>query len=856
MYIRNRSGNIMVLVLVFIAVMGFSLSSMIDYTLSQKRQTVRTDHILELKFALDSTVDFVLFGLKQKYCFNNNLMSDTKCDMTHTGSTERLIMSQEQTTFLVVAGKISSAQADTLRLAKISRDLDIGNVTPAHPLYSILSTIKQQPDLADIKFVHVDIERRDSPFLPRSGNEVYLSVTVSLNKTANGGSTLTVGNQKLMVASNLVIYPREIGSFALLIPRDMYVGSNAAPAFGDSHFFSAASKDQFSGSQGLLFTSPVFVNRDIILNSTGYSPVTFAERVYMGSGKVLSGSSPFKPASNGADGQRYWRDVTSFGGFLKGLENDGALDAGLNAYIGNTVGAPPPSNDLMSRCIDRNLSQSDLSKILNSSLTLQTAASGAGFTYLLKLTNSEFEGQDTTPKRDTSHWGSGSLNVNNPGKYQKTIIDLTLKVGGLSTTFSLSKMTDSNSTVQVGSPQYEGKLRAALSAATKALEDALAKQNDPDAGGSAANIQALRAAVLAAQDKLDKYLYAVAHPPVISISTNPVARSAGDSKSKVNFSVTVSNPSSLIGPNGEIVSPEVSMKAYDNSYLEGGFIGNRWDSWRRNNGTRFTENQKLARTLDFTINPTNSQVTAPAGVTPATGADYEDLGDQCMSARDALESQAFGMADANVSFASSTRNSWNFAGTGSETAATKSDPLISSITFDGSNAVFGAGNATFQVRSIVGTCTIKASANFVTGFFACDKLVIEQRNRPLRIIATIIAGSVNIHPSAYQSGIVWSSIYHPQAVQELRKDGILKRISNGGACVKSTSSPIWNPVPSIQEVADRMTCNVISLRAKADPFQWTSIDPDCGMLAGNSNMVCKKRLVRFFIVEQSREDAR
>jgi len=260
--------------------------------------------------------------------------------------------------------------------------------------------------------------------------------------------------------------------------------------------------------------------------------------------------------------------------------------------------------------------------------------------------------------------------------------------------------------------------------------------------------------------------------------------------------------------------------------------------------------------LDFTINANNAAVNAPSGIAPALAADYEDLGDKCMAARDALESQAFGMADANVSFANSTRNSWNFAGTGSELPETKTDPLVNSITFDGSNAVAGAKNSSFQVRSIVGTCTIKASANFVTGFFACNKLVIEQRTSPLRIIATFIAGNVLIHPSAYTAGIVWSSIYHPQAMLELRTEGILKRVSSAAPCSDVANTPIWNPVPSIQEVADRMTCNVITLRSKADPFQWTSVDPDCGMLPGNSNMTCKKRLVRFFIVEQSREEVR
>src|SRR5207253_6601387 len=132
-----------------------------------------------------------------------------------------------------------------------------------------------------------------------------------------------VSNQKMKVISRLVIYPREVGSFALMVPRDLHIGStNTAPNFGDTHFYYSPNKAAFNGLPGLVFTSPVFVNRDIVLNTAGYSPVTFAERVYMGSGKVLAGSAPYKPPTNGATGGRYWRDITSFGGFLKGLEND------------------------------------------------------------------------------------------------------------------------------------------------------------------------------------------------------------------------------------------------------------------------------------------------------------------------------------------------------------------------------------------------------------------------------------------------------------------------------------------------------------------------------------------------------
>lgn len=853
MRLHRESGNVLLVVLVFIAVVGISFSSMIDYVLGQKRQTVKTANLFELKFALDSAVDFVLFGVKQKYCFTDSLMADSNCSLTHAGSMERLIMSPEQVNFLVAAGKISAAQGTSMRLAKISRDLEIANVTPAHPLYGVLSVLHTRQDMKDIRFLHVDIERNDSVFLPRSGNEVYVKVSVALANSSGGTGVINVGNQKLRVVSNSVIYPREVGSFALMVPRDLYIGSSAAnPSFGDTHLYGAANlKAQMAGSPGLVFLSPVFVNRNIYLNQSGYSPVTFADRVYMGEGKIMAGNAPYKPGTNGGTGARYWRDIASFGGFLKGLENDGAMDAGLNVYAGGVSSTTPVNEDLMKKCIDRNLSQADLRKILNSALSVSLVNSGgSAFNYFLKLTNSEFEGQMMNPRVNRQNWGRGTVDLNYNADFQKTIMDVTLKIGTRSATFTLSKNATSVAVAEVGSPQYEASLRAALEAAKKALEAAMA---NPDAASS--NIEALKAAVLEAQKKLDDYLYKVAHPPKITIDTDPVQRKFSVSNSKVNFGLTIENAASMLDVNGNLVNPVISVKSYDSGYIDGGFIGNRNDAWRNGN-QRFLENPNIDRTLSFTVDANSAAINPPTGIPVTTPSDYEDLGDLCMAARDALESQAFGMSDANVSFAKSTRHSWNFAGTGSELPATKTDPLVNSIQFDSSNAMAGAGNTSFQVRSIVGTCTIKAGANFVTGFFMCDRLVIEQRTTPLRIIGSFIAGQVVIHPSAFTAGIIWSSIYHPQAVVDLRAEGILKRASDGGACVSSMTSPVWNPVPSIQEVVDRMKCNVISLRAKADPFQWTAVDPDCGMLPGHSNMSCKKRLVRFFVIEQSREEGK
>src|SRR5690606_10156938 len=145
-------------------------------------------------------------------------------------------------------------------------------------------------------------------------------------------------------------------------------------------------------------------------------------------------------------------------------------------------------------------------------------------------------------------------------------------------------------------------------------------------------------------------------------------------------------------------------------------------------------------------------------------------------------------------FSPKARESWNFAGDG----VNLGDPVVEELIFDGNNA--RPSNVTFQIRSIVGLCRIRASAELVTGFLTCDRLVIEPRTSPLRIIGTIIVGAMEIDPSALAAGIRWSSIYYPEATFELRKVGILKT-STGRPCADAPdpSNPIWHPIPSIEK---------------------------------------------------------
>ncbi|HRO67360.1 MAG TPA: hypothetical protein PL182_07340, partial [Pseudobdellovibrionaceae bacterium] len=97
---------------------------------------------------------------------------------------------------------------------------------------------------------------------------------------------------------------------------DVSFDSSTGRGDGSLHHFGGGAE----GMPGLRFLSPVFVNRDLHLpesgsedgsRSSGYTPVTFGERVILGAGKVYSKGQPYKPASAGGLNERLWASNAS-----------------------------------------------------------------------------------------------------------------------------------------------------------------------------------------------------------------------------------------------------------------------------------------------------------------------------------------------------------------------------------------------------------------------------------------------------------------------------------------------------------------------------------------------------------------
>ncbi|UOF01816.1 hypothetical protein [Bdellovibrio reynosensis] len=988
--VRNSAGNVLLQILAATAVMSTSFYVLTNQVIGQKEQVSKTANLVNLKFALNSAMDYVIFGVRQKYCFTNDdkLLNDanitqsgsnvSKCNLTHPGSVERLIMSTEQENFirnLIASGQnVGPVNANQIHLDSMRAYISSDAATTEHPLFPVLKSLRmvKGPDgqAIAVSGIWIELTRDNSEYLPRSGREVYLTARVYLVANKAENEAISLGNKTAELVSQIVIYPREVGSFALLVPNDLHLDTSwdAIMDKGDVAIHKFGSRKDLGASQGLVFQSPVFVNRHLYVpydSGTGdatdtsipYSAVTFADRVYLGNGWVRSANKEYSPRSAGGTTDRYWADARTFGGFLKGIENDGGADAGLQ-YFAKMVTGTQPNTELMSKCTEYEQNKASAKFLLSTEMGARLRESTTNdFDYRLFLSSGNyFKKQSNALILDKSAWGTGTAVVSS-NDYNDAVVSLKIVVGERAVEAQFPREAKGKFVVQVGSPEllasykgavnstkstydaaktkysdYESQLSSlnkSLKIAKEKLAEEEAKPVEPkkssttttttmtaqgtstqksatveesaavdDSGGSSSsskgkgkdvvveeeeekvdyqnpkviaqlekeidglnkNIADLKnnkmpsqqslidqasKAYDSAKSDLNKYELIVANPPVIEIATSKVNSYYGfTAYDKLNLDVNVKNPKNLLDKNGNLVAPVVRIQAYDSTYYN-------------SMSTSKTPNQNLVGYLNFEFDGSKTNLVAPYSVSRKADSsaialnegeqDWAAFEQECQEARNAQTSQSFGGAGWDVSFASGTRTSWNFAG-GQKIGK---DPGIDKMSFENQTRA----NATFQVRSIVGACVITKTSDFITGFFACDSLEIEERSTPLRIIGTFIVGKMRIHPTAIKAGISWSSIYHPQAYKELRgANGVLRSMS-GRDCNAANNEPIWHPIPSVQTVADRMTCNTISLRAKADPFQWTAVDPDCGINPNkkSSNTTCKRRLVRFYVVEQSRE---
>jgi hypothetical protein len=399
------------------------------------------------------------------------------------------------------------------------------------------------------------------------------------------------------------------------------------------------------------------------------------------------------------------------------------------------------------------------------------------------------------------------------------------------------------------SATYRSKKSAYSSAvaAFEAAEDFVAPGSP--AQTEAANLETQQAALLA-------------NPPSATIAAEPVTLDGKSQPNQFFIAVTLRNESYLpkdfsLNMQGydlafdegmELRSAAVSYVAADGSTqyistLDPDFTRAGKLDLRRT-GSTFSEDAWVSDNwsyADAASRTKNGSVGFPLMMTKNFGADIE----ACKNATSTPVS--FAAISWDYSFAPSTRKSWNFANPSVSPNFPNWNPAAGVLTI---NATM---SSTFQVRSIIGTCRIDPNATFVAGFYTCDKLEIPARTKPLRIIGSFIVSSADISASAIAEGITWSNIFQPQAVLELRAQGILGTNTSGVANCDLPSTPIWHPYPGLLDLSRTFQCSPISLRSKGANWKWSLVDPDQGLVSGAAAPSRKNRVQRYLLKEVSRE---
>ncbi len=898
----SQQGSAFIQALLAIGFVGIMIYFLAPTVIKNRQQVTKSASIITTRLALHSMLDFTLLGVKQRWCFSDSWMPEncgkganptTQEILSHPRSIERILMKKETADFLGAMGYPNAQKL--LENQVISATIPIANFSTLHPIYKIVSDLKGYK----VSSFSVEISRNTQSLIPEYGREVYLRVNVKL--LDDKGAVITVGSSRLEATSFVGVYPREVGSFALLVANNLHLdtASGSSLSLGDSYFKKFDSKNAIKSYQGIVFDSPVYINGNIHLAKAAasdsqdgaYTPVSFNEKVILGDGTVVREGKEFVPGTAGGVSDQFWYNIGEFGGFRKGVDVDGGRDGGLDNLSGKQANSAVDKS-LMQQCIDRTLAMTDLRKTLSSTLRgVITKQTDSKFDYRLGLTDgnvftrqrNEISGPTASPSSGLVRYNFDFKNKEKTGaiskyrlKFNGLQVDGSIPENGsvtLEPKIDLSALKQSISRQLSDAQANRDRLTpevARLDAQIANAERDVADEQASLAAEQAKNpqdknrIASISADLDRANNRLDQYKaskaikdkeLADAKAKMDEYQTRLTKVEADSTiQPKIKLSVDVPNPDStnptfkdfhVEFENGELLvdgmgNPKdvsVYLQAYDVSYdrensLRPEFLikTNGYLNFKRG-GNGFVAYNSVSD------NYGNSKGDLPVGDI------NQDLEKACAT-QGTSSSTAFGGADWGTNFTGTARNSWSFT----NTYDSRTDYV-----FNGTNASKSAGTATFVVQSMAKNCIITAQADFVSGFLVCDKLIIQSRSTALRIIGSIIAvNGLEIDDSAYQAGIRWSTIYHPQATYELRQVGILKG-QNNADCTQINRFPVWHPSPSITDLSNLYRCNAISLRSKADPFRWTTVDPDCGAVPGVSSHMCKNRMVRFFVLEVSRD---
>lgn len=440
----NSRGNTTMMALFITTIVSTGVYFISQKIITERKLSSQLRKDIYANLALRSITDYIKYGIRKGWCFDQKLLPEMPevCvnNFSNQYSTARLMMPFSYAKTLEDLGKNNAAQfpdlagkkATDFMLQSFTIPIDLTRLTmaEAHPLYRVLTNTRNPL----VKGVNIKVSRIGNVTLPVNGDEVYIEIVteftgkdgqvikLGIETTDSNGEIKSSGKQALRETARFVSNPRELNSFALILPGSIYLGATLAPISG--HGDMAIPKGDKS-DVGMVFNSPVFVNQNIIMPSPGgYTPATFNDVVIFGNGSIKDpDGKPFK-IGEALGIKRYWSDLETFGGFMRGLDSDGKADAGLNVL--NGVGdSAALNNDIISWCTNILRVEGDLSLTANSHL-VGVPTSGSVGTNLTETTTrfsfstlpsslNQFKAQEITRKNGGINCNFNGLNSGDGG---------------------------------------------------------------------------------------------------------------------------------------------------------------------------------------------------------------------------------------------------------------------------------------------------------------------------------------------------------------------------------------------------------------------------------------------------------
>jgi hypothetical protein len=886
--IQNNRGNtiLMSLLVMTASVMGIYFAS--DKLLSERKLNLELKKKIGVNLSLRSVTDYVIYGIRKGWCFDSTLLPDSaeSCagSFTHPRSTWRLLMpSSYEIQLRELSDKFPNlfppVPADDLHLKSFDLKIESKNFSPAHPLFKIISTLNKSV----FKYITVKVERLVDINLPVNGDEVYIKVTVEF--LDENSMPIQDGPIYFREVTRFVSVPREVNSFGLILAGNLYLAPPDATTQNAGHGVIPVGA---KSDKGLNFESPIFVNGNIYLNKNAYAPVTFHDIVVLGNGAIRdSTGAPFIYGSP-LGYKKYWSETSLFGGFLKGFESDGKRDGGLDVLSGITP-SREIRNDIIKKCIELIRAESRLDLTDNSVLTARrlTGDTPQSFTNLYSFSKSLSEAQNVfRPQKLTtipSHEGYDKriLIVSSGIDTSAHQVALWLEMKWIGENFRVP-LFETGQGVGLGyeisfSPYTQIEINQALNTKNAAEQNRDKEKNEYDAilaaepapTGTAEHTawlnskNAAKAELDEAQlqfDNLSADYYKkkdfFVNPASIKISTLQPKLGFNDPQSPFReISVELKNAERFVKPKDnfrqgpyEMAPPDyMSFEGMDLSAYQG--VVTRKDQPDDFNIV-FHKFSTSANTVSVSNVLYKRDLTTKIEAPPADEIqDYESFKELCYSGTASgggNNLDSFAPAGWNANFTDVSSNSWHWV---------PNDPNPNPDPDCGSQ--YSCEDITqnsdeFRIRATRSKCTIASTAKFVSGFWVCQKLIIEDRSEPLEIVGTfVVSRDLVIHPNALKAGITWSNIHNQISVRSLKEKSILTRADNSSC--DTLPVPYWHPAPGFGILVDRLRCSPAYLFQGKNPPRWTSIDPDCGReKPTDANTVCMKRIRNFNLIQIER----